>query len=63
MHNSFDLFVKIRAKDLNQMRDIVEYKIRKLLYIVQTELMRILKTRKKERKNNCAVKKLFLSVV
>lgn len=61
MHNSFDLFVKIRAKDLNQMRDIVEHKIRKLPHIVQTELMSILKTRKEEQ--SCAVEKLFLSIV
>jgi Lrp/AsnC family transcriptional regulator, regulator for asnA, asnC and gidA len=48
MHGRFDLFVKIRAKDLNNMRDIVVNKIRKLPNILETELMTILKTKKEE---------------
>ena len=30
MHNAFDLFLKIRARDLNHMPDIMENKIRRL---------------------------------
>ena len=48
MHNRFDLFLKIRAKDLNHMRDIIENKIRKLPHILETELMTVLKTSKEE---------------
>jgi len=48
MHGTFDLLLKVRAKDLNQMRDLVEKKIRKLRRILETELMTVLKTRKEE---------------
>jgi Lrp/AsnC family transcriptional regulator for asnA, asnC and gidA len=48
MHGTFDLLLKVRAKDLNQMRDLVENKIRKLPRILETELMTVLKTRKEE---------------
>ena len=48
MHNKFDLFLKIRAKDLDRMRDIIERKIRKLPNIVETQLMTALKTKKEE---------------
>jgi DNA-binding Lrp family transcriptional regulator len=48
MHNRFDLFLKIRAKDLNHMRDIIENKIRILPNVLETELMTILKTEKEE---------------
>jgi DNA-binding Lrp family transcriptional regulator len=48
MHNRFDLFLKIRAKDLNHMMDIIEHKIRRLPSIVETELMTVLKTKKEE---------------
>ena len=48
MHNRFDLFLKIRAKDLDQMRDIIEHKIRTLPNIVETALMTVLKTKKEE---------------
>jgi DNA-binding Lrp family transcriptional regulator len=48
MHGTFDLLLKIRAKDLNQMREVVENKIRKLTHILDTELMTVLKTRKEE---------------
>jgi hypothetical protein len=33
---------------LNQMRDVVENKIRKLPHILETELMTVLKTKKEE---------------
>jgi Lrp/AsnC family transcriptional regulator for asnA, asnC and gidA len=48
MHGRFDLLLKIRAKDLNQMREIVVNKIRKLPSIIETELMTVLKSRKEE---------------
>jgi Lrp/AsnC family transcriptional regulator, regulator for asnA, asnC and gidA len=48
MHGTFDLLVKIRSKDLDQMRDVVENKIRTLPHIIETELMTVLKTRKEE---------------
>jgi hypothetical protein len=48
MHNAFDLFLKIRAKDLNHMRDIIENKIRRLPNLLETELMTVLKTKKEE---------------
>jgi Lrp/AsnC family transcriptional regulator, regulator for asnA, asnC and gidA len=48
MYNRYDLFLKIRAKDLNHMRDIIEHKIRTIPNIVETELMAVLKTKKEE---------------
>jgi Lrp/AsnC family transcriptional regulator for asnA, asnC and gidA len=48
MHNTFDLFLKIRAKDLNHMRDIIENKIRTLPNVIETELMTVLKTKKED---------------
>src|ERR671939_2168264 len=48
MHNRFDLFLKIRAKDLSHMRDIIEHKIRTISNIVETQLMTVLKTKKEE---------------
>ncbi len=48
MHGKFDLLLKIRAKDLDQMRDIVVNKIRILPHILEIELMTVLKTRKEE---------------
>ena len=48
MHGTFDLLLKIRAKDLDQMREVVENKIRKLPRILETELMTVLKTKKEE---------------
>ena len=48
MHGRFDLLLKIRAKDLEEMRDIVVNKIRKLPRIIETELMTALKTRKED---------------
>ena len=48
MHGKFDLLLKIRAKDLNHMREIVENKICKIPHILESELMTVLKTRKEE---------------
>lgn len=48
MHNRFDLLVKIRAIDLEDLRDIVVNKIRRLSHVLEAELMTILKTRKEE---------------
>jgi len=48
MHGRFDLILKIRAKDFDQMREIVVNKIRKLPRILETELMTVLKTRKED---------------
>lgn len=47
-HGRFDILLKLRAKDLDEMRDIVVNKIRKLPRILETELMTVLKTRKEE---------------
>jgi Lrp/AsnC family transcriptional regulator, regulator for asnA, asnC and gidA len=46
MHGKFDLFVKVRAKDLSHTRHIIEKKIRILPNIVDTQLMTVLKTKK-----------------
>src|SRR5919199_6241120 len=43
LHNKFDLLLKIRSKDLNHMRDIIENKIGAIPNIVKTELMTALK--------------------
>src|SRR5215213_7324373 len=48
MHGRFDLLLKVRAKNLDQMRDIVVHKIRILPHIIETELMTVLKSRKEE---------------
>src|SRR5215469_4643962 len=48
LHGTFDLMLKVRAKNLEQMRDIVENKIRTLPHILETELMPVLKSRKEE---------------
>ena len=46
LHGKFDLLLKIRVKNLNQLSDIVENKICKIPYILKTELMTVVKTRK-----------------
>lgn len=46
MHGRFDLMLKVRAKNLEQMRDILENKIRALAHVMETELMAVLKSRK-----------------
>jgi Lrp/AsnC family transcriptional regulator, regulator for asnA, asnC and gidA len=48
MHGRFDLILKIRAKNLDQMRDVVVNKIRTLPHILEIELMTVLKCRKEE---------------
>ena len=48
MHNRFDLLLKIRAKNLDELRVLVVNKIRTLPHILDAELMTILKTRKEE---------------
>ena len=48
MHGRFDLLLKVRAKNLEQMREIVVNKIRILPHIIETELMTVLKSRKEE---------------
>jgi Lrp/AsnC family transcriptional regulator for asnA, asnC and gidA len=48
MHGRFDLLLKIRARSLEEMRDIVVNKIRKLPQITDAELMTVLKTTKDE---------------
>jgi Lrp/AsnC family transcriptional regulator, regulator for asnA, asnC and gidA len=42
------LLLKVRAKNLEQMREIVVNKIRILPHIIETELMTVLKSRKEE---------------
>jgi Lrp/AsnC family transcriptional regulator for asnA, asnC and gidA len=48
MHGRFDLLLKIRARSLEEMRDIVVNKIRRLPQITEAELMAVLKTTKEE---------------
>jgi hypothetical protein len=42
----FDLFLKIRAKNLSDIRDIIEKKNHRLPNVLETELMTVLKTSK-----------------
>jgi Lrp/AsnC family transcriptional regulator for asnA, asnC and gidA len=48
MHGRFDLLLKIRARNLDEMRDIVVNKIRRLPQITEAELTTVLKTIKEE---------------
>ena len=48
MYAQFDLLLKIRARSLEEMRDIVVSKIRRIPQIADTELMTVLKTVKEE---------------
>jgi Lrp/AsnC family transcriptional regulator for asnA, asnC and gidA len=48
MHEKFDFLLKIRAKNLTQIRDIVENKICKIPSILESELLTVLKTRKED---------------
>lgn len=48
IHGRFDLLLKIRARNLEEMRDIVVNKIRRLPQITDAELMAVLKTTKEE---------------
>lgn len=48
MHGRFDLLLKVRSRSLEEMRDIVVNKIRRLPQITDAELMAVLKTIKEE---------------
>jgi DNA-binding Lrp family transcriptional regulator len=48
MLSRFDLLLKLRARSLNELRDIVVNKVRKFPRIVEIELMTTLKTSKEE---------------
>lgn len=48
IHGRFDLLLKVRARNLEEIRDIVVNKIRKLPQITDAELMAVLKTIKEE---------------
>ena len=48
MHGRFDLILKIRARSLEEMRDIVVNKVRRVPQIKDVELMTVLKTVKEE---------------
>lgn len=48
MLSRFDLLLKLRARNLDQMRDIVVNKVRKFPRIFEIELMTTLKTSKEE---------------
>jgi len=48
IYDKFDLLIKIRAKNLDNLRDIIVNKILSINYIKETELMTVLKTRKEE---------------
>lgn len=48
IHGRFDLLLKVRARSLEEMRDIVVNKIRRLPQITDAELMAVLTTTKEE---------------
>ena len=48
MYGRFDLMLKIRAKNLEEMRNIIENRIRNLPYIVKVELLTVAKSTKEE---------------
>ena len=48
MLSRFDLLLKLRARNLKQMRDIVVNNVRKCPRIVEVEFMSMLKTTKEE---------------
>ena len=48
MLSRFDLLLKLRARNLDEMRDIVVNKVRKFPQIFEIELMTTLKTSKEE---------------
>ena len=57
MHGIYDLFIKIRVKDLGQLREIVQNRISKLPHILEIELMTVLKTGKEEHAVLASLKK------
>ena len=48
IYDKFDLLIKIRSKNLDNLRDIIVNKILSINYIKETELMTVLRTRKEE---------------
>jgi Lrp/AsnC family transcriptional regulator for asnA, asnC and gidA len=48
MYGRFDLMLKIRAKNLEEMRNIIENRIRNLPNIFKVELLTVLKSAKEE---------------
>ena len=48
IHGRFDILLKIRARSLEEMRDIIVNKVRTLPQISDAELMTVLKTVKEE---------------
>src|SRR5690606_3914056 len=48
IHGRFDLLLKVRARNLEEMRDIVVNKIRQIPQVTDAELITVLKTIKEE---------------
>jgi len=48
IYDKFDLLIKIRTKNLDNLRDIIVNKILSINYVKETELMTVLRTRKEE---------------
>lgn len=48
MHGRFDLMLKVRARNLEEMRNIIENRIKKLPHIAKAELLTVLKSVKEE---------------
>ncbi len=48
IYDKFDLLIKIRTKNLDNLRDIIVNKILSSNYVKETELMTVLRTRKEE---------------
>lgn len=48
IYDKFDLLIKIRTKNLDNLRDIIVNKILSINHIKETELMTVLRTRKEE---------------
>ena len=48
IHGRFDILLKIRARNLEELRDIVVNKVRQLPQISEAELMTVLRTTKEE---------------
>lgn len=49
MHGRFDLLLKLRARNLEQMRDILVNSVRKCSRVVELKLMSMLKTPRKNK--------------
>jgi DNA-binding Lrp family transcriptional regulator len=48
MYGQFDLLLKIRAKSLEEMREVIANRISRIPQITEAELMTVLKTIKEE---------------